>query len=274
MFEQVIEPEAGAGIVPTQKGVGETPGYAAIDARRLALASLQQGALSENSYKARQRAAGANMSVEVLTDEELVVEGTTENAQGNYVVAPHKEIITATIEAANATNPRIDQIVVRCYDTAIDSSGKNAAVLQVLKGTASAGATLSNHEGAASLPASTIRLAYILVPAAAVSITTADIEKVVGVCPSRIETNLAAGIVGRSVNTPYVPSLTKTTLVMLSFNPGGTTLWELAIGGTVQAKGTVLNGQGISFLCPPGATWEFIAHGEFAAVSSSYPMSF
>lgn len=80
------------------------------------------------------------------------------------------------IPASDATNPRIERIVARVYDNAVDSSGKHEAVFEAIKGTAEAGATLGNLKGEAALPKNCYTLAHVLVPAKATSIVTADIQ--------------------------------------------------------------------------------------------------
>lgn len=70
------------------------------------------------------------------------------------------------IPAANGANPRLDQIVLRVYDDDADASGTYTARLEVIAGVPTVGATLDNRLGAAALPASAMRLADVLVPAA------------------------------------------------------------------------------------------------------------
>lgn len=72
--------------------------------------------------------------------------------------------VTVTVAAANPTNPRIDQVIARVYDSTY-GEGADEWVLEVLAGTATAGATLVNLNGAATLPDNSITLAYVLVPA-------------------------------------------------------------------------------------------------------------
>ena len=62
---------------------------------------------------------------------------------------------TATIGAADVTNPRIDII-------AVDTSAAGAFV--VIAGAATAGANLTNRLGMAALPANRVALALVLVP--------------------------------------------------------------------------------------------------------------
>jgi hypothetical protein len=81
-----------------------------------------------------------------------------------------------TVTASNATNPRVDQIILRWNDSSIPTGSGNVPTLEVLTGTATAGATLDNRTGAAALPNDCLRLADILVPAASTSVTTANIR--------------------------------------------------------------------------------------------------
>lgn len=68
---------------------------------------------------------------------------------------------TATVGAADATNPRIDTVVV---DT-------TSGAYSVVAGTATAGANLVNRTGIGTLAANRIALAYVLVPATATNLT-------------------------------------------------------------------------------------------------------
>lgn len=72
--------------------------------------------------------------------------------------------VTLTATAANPTNPRIDQVIARVYDSTY-GEGADEWVLEMLDGTATGGATLTNLTGATALPDNSIRLAYVLVPA-------------------------------------------------------------------------------------------------------------
>lgn len=72
--------------------------------------------------------------------------------------------VTVTATTADGTNPRIDQVIATVNDSQI-SGVDNNWVLSVLAGTPTAGASLSNLNGAAALPDRSIRLAYVLVPA-------------------------------------------------------------------------------------------------------------
>jgi hypothetical protein len=82
------------------------------------------------------------------------------------------------IETAGASNPRVDTIIARVYDTNLDSSGKHEPILAALKGAEESGCTLANKKGVAAVPKSSLVLGYVLVEAKASSIVTADIANV------------------------------------------------------------------------------------------------
>lgn len=86
--------------------------------------------------------------------------------------------VPVTIPAANASNPRIDQIVLTVQDPSFDPAVTNSTpLIQVLQGTPTPGATLNNRSGAvATLPPSSLRLADVLVPTAAAALSAASIR--------------------------------------------------------------------------------------------------
>jgi hypothetical protein len=97
-------------------------------------------------------------------------------SQGPYWIW-NESNTTLTINTANGSNPRIETIIARIEDAQFAGSNKKA-VLQVVEGTATSGATLENLSGKGTVPASSLVLAYVLVPAGASSILTADIKQV------------------------------------------------------------------------------------------------
>ncbi len=112
-----------------------------------------------------------NMSVNVATGE-IIIPGSNADQGSYYGLA--STITNLVISASNPTNPRIDTIAATVQD--IDYSGASDEwVLQVVTGTPTAGATLSNLDGVATLPSNSLLVAYVLVPAAASSITSGDI---------------------------------------------------------------------------------------------------
>jgi hypothetical protein len=121
-------------------------------------------------------APGSGLSVNVSTGE-AIVGGSEGGVQGGYY-ARNASVTNLTISTANPTNPRIDTIALTIADSGYTEptgvSG-NAAVLQVITGTATSGANLTNLSGKAALSASSLLLGYVLVPATATNIITADI---------------------------------------------------------------------------------------------------
>lgn len=134
---------------------------------------LQEGVYDVADYDVVQRAAGANMSADVGAGSGWV-RGDTGTRQGFYHVV-NDATVNLAVTAAHATLPRIDQVILRVFDSTV-SGGSDVPTLSVLAGTATAGATLDNRTGAAALPNDTIRLADVLVPAASTSVVTANIR--------------------------------------------------------------------------------------------------
>lgn len=83
----------------------------------------------------------------------------------------------AALTAANAdpTNPRID--LISAFVSDVGSSASISAV-EILTGTPTPGAALSNLTGAPAVPPNGIALAYILVPAGSSSVTSGNISNV------------------------------------------------------------------------------------------------
>ena len=163
----------------TQAGTGASPGYSAVDVRRILYATgCTEGYVTSTSYAVVQRAAGANQSTDInaSTGDGYIVLGDAVTSQGYYYVPPHSAVINEVVTTADATDPRIDQIVLEVKDDTHDAGGLNLVRTRVVAGTPTAGATLANLSGVASLPSSAARLAYVLVSAGDASIVTADIS--------------------------------------------------------------------------------------------------
>lgn len=91
------------------------------------------------------------------------IEGNDVANQGMYhVFNDGPDVIT--LDSADAANPRIDLIVATVRDAQY-SGTNNDWVNQRVSGVATAGASLANLSGAAAVPANSIPLAYVLVPA-------------------------------------------------------------------------------------------------------------
>lgn len=91
------------------------------------------------------------------------VKGDTRSTQGLYFChVPTANVVT--LEAAHATNPRIDAVILQVADADAAGGSTNWSVTYA-KGTATVGATLANLTGAPTIPDSALLLAYVLVPA-------------------------------------------------------------------------------------------------------------
>ena len=170
-----LTPATGTNVSLLQLGPGAT-GYGAIDWRRmLGSAQLQEGVLSSGGFKVT-AGAGMTVSIAASTGNGALVQGDSITLQGLYYVAPHTAAIVENITTAHATLPRIDQVILEVLDATHDGGASNTVRTRVVDGTATSGATLDNRTGAAALPASAIRLADVLVPAAAASILAGNIR--------------------------------------------------------------------------------------------------
>lgn len=171
-----ITPTLGSAPVTLQAG-----NYSAIDDRRFWTAALQEGVLSGGSYQVIQRAAGANMTVDVASSvgNGAIVQGDSVTAQGAYFVPPTAANVNVDIAAADATNPRNDLVVLEVKDDQHDAGGLNLARVRVITGTPNASAAIGNAPGAngtPALPSSCMLLAVVNVTAGLTSVVTARIS--------------------------------------------------------------------------------------------------
>lgn len=157
-----------------------TKTYPFSDVRHM-LSSLEvQSGVVANEFAVTQD-TGANMNSKVaIGNSGAWVFGLDTTRQGAYHVY-NDAAVTLAHTGANATNPRIDQVVLRVYDSSVIGGGVDQASLEIIAGTATAGATLDNRNGAADLtalsaPKTLIRLADVLIPAASSAVTNANIR--------------------------------------------------------------------------------------------------
>lgn len=132
--------------------------------------SVGPGAFSFEDFRPKQHAAG-DMTVDiglpnVLMAAYIALDGNGSIERYEYSGAQ----LNQAIGASDPTNPRIDQIVL--VPGVTDSVAPTTAVIP---GTPTAGATLLNRNGAAALPVGRMRIADVLVGAAATQILTANI---------------------------------------------------------------------------------------------------
>lgn len=135
--------------------------------------ALQEGVVGSGDFKVTQN-TGSNMQANVAAGFAwIAVDTGTRNGLSHAV---SDATATLTVTGSNGTNPRVDQVILRYNDTQVPTGAGNIPTLEVLAGTATAGATLDNRTNAAALPADAIRLADILVPAASTAVTNANIR--------------------------------------------------------------------------------------------------
>jgi hypothetical protein len=147
----------------------------------LATMGLQEGVYAPGDFLVRQRAAGANMSVEVDPGDALVTIDSGVRNGAAHVMSDAVE--NPAVGASHATLPRIDSVVLQYNDTGIPAGvGGNTPTVRVVAGTATAGATLDNRNGAPGgpggpvMPNDALLLRDLLIPAASTSVTTANIR--------------------------------------------------------------------------------------------------
>lgn len=155
--------------------------------------------------------------------------------------------VTVSMDAADPTNPRIDQVIARVYDTTY-GEGADEWVLEPLSGTATGGATLANLNGAAALPDNAIRLAYILVPAT----FTGPFVNATHILDARLPFQTADATEWHSVGAAGEPAFENS---WVNDTASG---WQVTqfrrVGDTVEVRGAVESGTATStiFTLPVG----------------------
>lgn len=151
---------------------------------------ISAGVLAANDLRVLQNPSGADMSCNVDVGEAYVsftspvyggkrqVHQSITSNSGRVSSLNSAEWLSSFV-TADATKPRIDRVVVTIKDSSLDNSGLYAAMYQVVAGVATVGATLVNLSGAAAVPANSLLLANVLIPAAATTVTTANIDTTV-----------------------------------------------------------------------------------------------
>jgi len=167
---------------------------------------------------------------------------------------------TLTCATASGSNPRVDLIVAQIHD--LGTSGSFADI-NIITGTPTSGASLTNRNGAPAVPTNAMALTYVLVPTGAVSLTNADLLDVRnitvapgGVLPvvgsstapaapaSTMLYNLATSQVGRGATSGgNMSALGVFGLNVTSYNfsagciPGVYGAWTTAIEASIIADG-------------------------------------
>lgn len=161
----------------TQFGVWVTNKPVPFQRHRYAMlaSDLQEGVVDAGDYDVTQRAAGANMSVDVAVGDAFIQ--IDSGARNGLAFSYSDALENLAVSASHATLPRIDTVVLQYNDTSIPAGvGGDVPTIRVLAGTPTSGATLDNRNGAVALPADALLLADVLVPAASVTVTNANIR--------------------------------------------------------------------------------------------------
>lgn len=169
------------------------------DVRLATIGNSMPGLFARGDFAVTQRAAGANMSVDIGAGR-AYVDPAAVARQGSYLVWSGSTINTLsnggyTWAAADPANPRIDLLCIEVADT--DFSGSYTGYkFRIVDGTPNAGAT---HQLATTywpaVPAGCVPLAAIRIPAAATTITTANITNLNAVGGPRASSyNSIAGV--------------------------------------------------------------------------------
>lgn len=198
--------------------------YAAEQTRRAAFAwaartaanspgIIAGGLLSASDCQLSAPASG--LSVNLSTGEMLIPGNEGGSQGGNYArVTSQTNLPIAT---ANATNPRIDLVCATVNDAQYTAPAGGVTSGQwaphVMTGTPTSGATLANLSGVAALPGSSLLLGYVLVPANATNIITADILNVAS--PVAFQGLSGTGVRG-AVNIAASQSTSSTSYVTLA----------------------------------------------------------
>lgn len=128
--------------------------------RMMGLQQIQAGVISLGDFVVT---AGTGMTVNIAAGVAAVPDQT--DTYPAFTPVARTALAGLAVTAANASNPRIDQVVMDVDGT-----------LSVLAGTPTSGATLDNRTGAAAMGNGLIRLADILVPAASASVSAGNIR--------------------------------------------------------------------------------------------------
>lgn len=120
--------------------------------------------------------AGGGMNTAIAKGT-IFVEGTENADQGTYRL--FNDAPVNILHTADPTNPRINRIIVRVYDSTEHLSGADTQTFELLAGAPTSGATLDNRNGAVpdiDIPDNSLVIAEVLVPAGASSLSGVNIR--------------------------------------------------------------------------------------------------
>jgi hypothetical protein len=259
--------------------VSSTPGfvtgtYGAKDVRLATLGNTLPGLFASGDFAVSQRAAGANMSVDIAQGRACVDPGGTH--QGIYLA--RRTSATAyntsadggyTWTAADATNPRIDLLCIEAKDTDEDASGVTGWRFRIVDGTPSASATHQLETAAwPAVPTGCLPITAIRVPAAATTLTTANITNLNPIAGGR-----GSALYTATAETTTSTSYTRLTTPDLAFvyvpnssarlRVGYKAHWKVSVASGTQTVALFLNSQQLRY----GAAAAAAAVQEYAVTS-------
>lgn len=125
-----------------------------------------------------------------------IVRNSFASVQGGLYLIRNDAAASYQHNTADPTNPRIDQIIAKVYDSETGGDSSDAANAVLIPGVATPGATLDNLSGAASLTSynNYFRLADVLIPngaASSASFTYRDRRPIATQIPPSIKTSLS-----------------------------------------------------------------------------------
>src|SRR4051794_2743879 len=131
----------------------------AVDVRQaIAVPVALEGVRTASDFAVTQRAAGANMSVDVAAGSAYIQD---DHAGGGGFYPYTMGVATNLPVGPSApTTPRVDRVVLRIRDQALGDAA-NDSVPVVIAGTPTGGATLLNQNGIGAVPASSLLIANI-----------------------------------------------------------------------------------------------------------------
>jgi len=139
---------------------------------------------STNALKVSQRAAGANLSVDIAVGR-AIIQGDDISYQGKYLVA-NEVVVNLVVSAAPGTGTRIDYVYLQVNDPTSGGAAGNNAIVDL-------------YTSPATLPNTAILLASILRTAGDVSVTNAMITDLRGTATSGLAANDPNNILANQV---------------------------------------------------------------------------
>lgn len=223
---------------------------------------LQEGVIAAGDMKVTPAGAGGQRvdiaagAAYVKGDSGIAATGLS---QGLFLIVNDAAVASAvTLNASDPTNPRIDQICLRLRDSTDLATGADDATFLVVSGTATAGATLDNRNGAAALPNDYLRLADVLVPAASSAVTAANVRDRRPWARGFNWSTIRSGVADYSTASTTVGLIDSTNLYP-RVECSGAPL-EILLSGTERNNGTQENlwhvwqdGAGVSFVVRRGS---------------------